>query len=112
MTFKKGRNEPNINDVPSEFITDSLLEAYVKIGKGLWLDKVCKENGRDKLSILKRVIDSGIEHLDPVFGNHFSKEVADYAAFVYESKNQREWSSYVQKYKVKFERLGLNEYLF
>ncbi|WP_264525572.1 polymer-forming cytoskeletal protein [Flavobacterium sp. N502536] len=111
-TFKKGRNEPNINDVPSEFITDSLLEAYVKIGKGLWLDKVCKENGRDKISILKRVIDSGIEHLDPVFGNHFSKEVADYAAFVYESKNQREWSSYVQKYKVKFERLGLNEYLF
>ncbi|WP_291287198.1 polymer-forming cytoskeletal protein [Flavobacterium sp.] len=111
-TFKKGRNEPNINDVPSEFMTDSLLEAYVKIGKGLWLDKVCKENGKDKLSILKRVIDSGIEYLDPVFGNHFSKEVADYAAFVYESKNQREWSSYVQKYKVKFERLGLNEYLF
>jgi len=110
-TFKNGKHEPNINDVPPEFITDSLLEEYVKIGKGLWLDKACKENGKDKLSILKRVIDSGIENLDAVFGNHFSKEVVDYAAAIYNNETHKpKWNNYVQKYKVKFERLGLNEY--
>ncbi|MEO6178101.1 MAG: polymer-forming cytoskeletal protein [Flavobacterium circumlabens] len=107
-TFINSKNEPNITDVPAAFITDSLLEEYVKIGKGLWMDKVCKENGKDKLSILKRVIDSGIECLDNIFGNHFSKETAEYAFSVY--KSQEEWNKYVQKYKVKFERLGLNEY--
>jgi len=111
-TFKNGKHEPNINDIPSEFITENLLEEYVKIGKGLWLDKVCKENGIDKLTILKRVIDSGIENLDPVFGNHFSKEVADYSASVYNNEeNIEEWNNYVRKYKVKFERLDLNNYL-
>jgi len=111
-TFKNGKHEPNINDVPSEFITENLLEEYVKIGKGLWLDKVCKENGIDKSTILKQVIDSGIENLDPVFGNHFSKEIADYSASVYDNENHKEkWNNYIQKYKVKFERLGLNEYL-
>ncbi|MGE6356593.1 polymer-forming cytoskeletal protein [Flavobacterium sp. NPDC079362] len=111
-TFKNGKNEPNINDVPSEFITDSLLEEYVKIGKGLWLDKVCKENRKDKLAILKRVIDSGIENLDAIFGNHFSQEVADYAVAIYNNeKYKTEWNKYVQKYKVKFVRLGSSEYL-
>lgn len=111
-TFKNGKHEPNINDVPSEFITESLLEEYVKIGKGLWLDKVCKENGKDKLSILKGVIDSGIQYLENVFGNHFSKEVVDYAATIYNNENHKQdWNNYVLKYKVKFERLELNEYL-
>ncbi|WP_316635812.1 polymer-forming cytoskeletal protein [uncultured Flavobacterium sp.] len=108
-TFENGKHEPNINDVPSEFITENLLKEYVKIGKGLWLDKVCKENGIDKLTILKQVIDSGIENLDPVFGNHFSKETVEYAFSVY--KNQEDWNNYVHKYKVKFERLELNNYL-
>ncbi|MBF4517306.1 polymer-forming cytoskeletal protein [Flavobacterium sp. ANB] len=108
--FKNGKHEPNITDVPSEFITENLLEEYVKISKGLWLDKVCKENGIDKLTILKRVIDSGIESLDSVFGNHFSKEVADYSASVYDNESQREkWNNYIEKYKVKFERLGLSD---
>ncbi|WP_428231047.1 polymer-forming cytoskeletal protein [Flavobacterium sp.] len=111
-TFKNGKHEPNINDVPSEFITESLLEEYVKIGKGLWLDKVCKENGKDKLFILKRVIDSGINNLDAVFGNHFSEEIVKYASSIYNNENQKEeWNNYVQKYKVKFERLELNDYL-
>ncbi|CAA9198765.1 polymer-forming cytoskeletal protein [Flavobacterium collinsii] len=106
-TFKKGKHEPNINDVPSEFITDSLLAAYVKIGKGLWLDKICKENEKDKLSILKSVIDSGIQHLDTIFGNHFSKEVVDYATSVYDYEiYKEEWNAYVVKYKQKFERIG------
>lgn len=110
-TFKNGKHEPDINDVPSEFITDSLLEEYVKIGKGLWLDKVCKENGKEKLTILKQVIDSGIENLDAVFGSHFSKEAVDYAAAIYNNEtHKQEWNSYVQKYKTKFERMGLNEY--
>ncbi|MFH6997609.1 polymer-forming cytoskeletal protein [Flavobacterium sp. FlaQc-57] len=111
ITFKNGKHEPSINDVPSEFITESLLEEYVKIGKGLWLDKACKENEIDKLVVLKRVIDSGIKNTDAVFGNHFSKEVVDYAAFVYDNEEfKNEWKNYIQKYKVKFERLGLNEY--
>jgi len=111
-TFKNGKHEPNINDIPSEFITNSLLEEYVKIGKGLWLDKVCKENGKDKLSILKRIVDAGIENLDAIFGNHFSKEIVDYAAAIYNNENHKQgWNNYVQKYKVKFERLELNEYL-
>jgi len=111
-TFKNGKHEPDINDVPSEFITDSLLEEYVKIGKGLWLDKVCKENGKDKLSILKRIVDAGIENLDAIFGNHFSKEIVDYAAAISNNENHKQgWNNYVQKYKVKFERLELNEYL-
>lgn len=112
-TFKNGKHEPNINDVPSEFITDYLLEEYVKFSKGLWLDKVCKENGKDKLAILKRIVDDGIANLDAIFGNHFSKEIVDYAASVYNNdKYKQEWNNYVKVYKVKFERLDLNEDLF
>ncbi|UTN04961.1 polymer-forming cytoskeletal protein [Flavobacterium bizetiae] len=110
LVFKNGKHQPDINDVPSEFITETLLEEYVKIGKGLWLDKACKENGIDKLQVLKHVIDSGIQYLDNIFGNHFSKEIVEYAFSIY--KNQEDWNNYVQKYKVKFERLELNEYLF
>lgn len=109
LVFKNGKHQPDINDVPSEFITETLLQEYVKIGKGLWLDKTCKENGIDKLQVLKHVIDSGIQYLDNVFGNHFSKEIVEYAFSIY--KNHEDWNNYVQKYKVKFERLGLNEYL-
>ncbi|CAA9203014.1 hypothetical protein FLA105534_04376 [Flavobacterium bizetiae] len=109
LVFKNGKHQPDINDVSSEFITETLLQEYLKIGKGLWLDKTCKENGIDKLQVLKHVIDSGIQYLDNVFGNHFSKEIVDYAFSIY--KNQEGWSNYVQKYKVKFERLELNEYL-
>ncbi|RXM48481.1 polymer-forming cytoskeletal protein [Flavobacterium sp. YO12] len=109
LVFKNGKHEPDINDVPSRFITENLLAEYVKIGKGLWLDKACKQNGIDKLQVLKQVIDSGIEYLDNIFGNHFSKETVDYAFSVY--KNQEDWNKYVQKYKPKFERIGLNEYL-
>ncbi|MHC0439285.1 polymer-forming cytoskeletal protein [Flavobacterium sp. 3-210] len=109
LVFKNGRYEPDINDVPSQFITENLLVEYVKIGKGLWLDKACKATGIDKLQVLKQVIDSGIEYLDNIFGNHFSKETVDYAFSVY--KNQEDWNKYFQKYKQKFERLGLNEYL-
>ncbi|OXA98930.1 hypothetical protein B0A75_12745 [Flavobacterium oncorhynchi] len=109
LVFKNGKHEPDINDVPSRFITENLLAEYVKIGKGLWLDKASKQNGIDKLHILKQVIDSGIEYLDTIFGNHFSKETVDYAFSVY--KNQEDWNKYVQKYKPKFERIGLNEYL-
>lgn len=107
--FKHTTFEPNITDIPSRFITENLLVEYVKSGKGLWLDKTCKENGIDKLHILNRVIDSGIEYLDNIFANHFSKETVEYAFSVY--KNQEEWSQYIQKYKQKFERLGLNQYL-
>jgi hypothetical protein len=107
--FKNGKHEPNINDVPSQFITESLLEEYVKIGKGLWLDKACKENKTDKLVILKRVIDSGIKSLDTIFANHCSKEVVDYATAIYNNDAYKEeWNSYVQKYKYKFDRLGLD----
>ena len=109
LVFKNGKHQPYINDVPSQFITENLLVEYVKIGKGLWLDKACKENGIDKLKVLKQVIDSGIEYLDNIFGNHFSKETVDYAFSVY--KNQEDWNKYVQKYKLKFERIGLNGYL-
>lgn len=105
LVFKNGKHQPDINDVPSQFITETLLEEYVKIGKGLWLDKTCKENGIDKLQVLKQVIDSGIQYLDNIFGNHFSKETVEYAFSIY--KNHKDWNTYVQKYKVKFERLGL-----
>jgi len=106
LVFKNGRHEPDINDVPSKFITKSLLEDYVKIGKGLWLDKACKASGIDKLEVLKQAIDFGIEYLDTIFGNHFSQETADYAASVYDNETHKEeWAKYVQKYKNKFERL-------
>jgi len=106
LVFKNGKHEPDINDVSSQFITENLLVEYVKIGKGLWLDKACKGSGIDKLQILKKVIDSGIEYLNNIFGNHFSQETVDYAALVYDNEVFKEtWNNYVQKYKQKFERL-------
>lgn len=106
LVFKNGKYEPDINDVPSLFITAGLLVEYVKIGKGLWLDKACKQSGIDKLMVLKQVIDSGIEYLENIFGNHFNKEVADYAASLYDNEIYKEkWNAYVVKYKQKFERL-------
>lgn len=106
LVFKNGKHEPNITDVPSQFVTENLLVEYVKISKGLWLDKVCKENRIDKLAILKKVIDSGIVYLEHIFGNHFSQETVDYATSIYDNTAFKEtWNSYVQKYKQKFERL-------
>ncbi|MNS18398.1 hypothetical protein D3C86_663920 [compost metagenome] len=106
LVFKNGKHEPDMNDVPSPFITENLLIEYVKIGKGLWLDKACKQNGIDKFQVLKQVIDSGIEYLDNIFGNHFGQETVDYAALVYDNEAFKEtWNNYVQKYKQKFERL-------
>ena len=107
LVFKNGKHEPDINDVPLQFITKSLLVEYVKLGKGLWLDKACKGNGIDKLDVLKLVIKSGVEYLENIFGNHFSQETADYAALVYDNESFKViWNNYVQKYKHKFERLG------
>ncbi|AXB55650.1 bactofilin family protein [Flavobacterium fluviale] len=109
LVFKNGKYEPDLNDVYSQFITKNLLVEYIKIGGSLRFDKVCEIKEIDKLLILKTVIDSGIQYLDNIFGNHFSKETVEYAFSVY--KDQKEWNKYVQKYRQKFEPLGLNEYL-
>jgi len=109
LVFKNGKYEPDLNDVYSQFITENLLVEYIKIGGSLRFDKVCEIKEIDKLLILKTVIDSGIQYLDNIFGNHFSKETVEYAFSVY--KDQKEWNKYVQKYRQKFEPLGLNEYL-
>jgi len=109
LVIKNSKDEPDLNDIYSRFITENLLVEYIKIGGSLRFDKVCEIKEIDKLLILKTVIDSRIQYLDNIFGNHFSKDTVEYAFSVY--KDQEGWNKYVQKYRQKFEELGLNEYL-
>lgn len=104
--MKNSLNEPDIQNVPFSFITKSLLVEYVKLGRGLFLDKTCKANAIDKLEILYKVIDSGVDYLENIFGYHCSKETLEYATKLYNIPEYKEqWNYYSEKYKTKLDRL-------
>lgn len=106
--FTNSRSEPDINDVPVNFITEDLLVQYVMLGKGLWLDKAGKENNISKTNVIKRVLDAGIEHVDAILANHCSREAFDYAQSRYsQSVHQEEWEKYLNKYRNKLGRIGV-----
>ncbi|SHF27295.1 polymer-forming cytoskeletal protein [Pedobacter caeni] len=106
--FTNSRSEPDINDVPVNFITEDLLVQYVMLGKGLWLDKACKENNISKSIVINSVIDAGIEHVDVILANHCSREAFDHAQSRYhQSADQGEWKKYLSKYRNKLGRIGI-----
>jgi hypothetical protein len=94
--------------VPAAFITEDLLVRYVMLGKGLWLDKACTENGLSKIGVIKKVIDAGISHIDTIFANHCSREAFDYAQLLYNKPAyQSEWDKYMNTYRNKLGRIGV-----
>lgn len=106
--FTNSKSEPDINDVPVPFITEDLLMKYLMLGKGLWLDKACKENKINKIAIIKRVIDAGITYVDTIFANHCSQEAFDYAKLRYDGPGyQQDWNAYINKYRNKLGRIGI-----
>ncbi|WP_342331290.1 polymer-forming cytoskeletal protein [Pedobacter sp. FW305-3-2-15-E-R2A2] len=106
--FSNSRTQPDINEVPAAFITEDLLVRYVMLGKGLWLDKACTENGLSKIGVIKKVIDAGISHIDTIFANHCSREAFDYAQLLYNKPAyQSEWDKYMNTYRNKLGRIGV-----
>ncbi|MFL9481644.1 hypothetical protein ACI6Q2_02625 [Chitinophagaceae bacterium LWZ2-11] len=106
--FKNYKYQPDIQAVPKRFMTEEFLIEYVKMGKGLYLDKCCTENNISKTKVLTGAMDAGIEYLDNMFANHCSKEVFDYASKLYNNnEHQQEWNEYIEKYRSKLSRLGL-----
>lgn len=103
--MKNSRFEPDMTDVPASFITPALLVAYLKLGKGLYLDKVCKTHGLNKQEILFTVIDDGVEWVDCIFSHHCSKETIAYAKQRYDNEvYAKEWADYMTKFREKLER--------
>ncbi|MBN9298146.1 MAG: polymer-forming cytoskeletal protein [Filimonas sp.] len=107
--LKNSVHQPDINDVPAIFITKSLLVQYVLMGKGLWLDKACKENDIDKTDVIAGAIATGIDSLDNIFSNHCSADAFNYAARLYnKAEYAQTWSSYMDKYRNKLKRIGID----
>ncbi|WP_306350106.1 polymer-forming cytoskeletal protein [Flavobacterium sp. '19STA2R22 D10 B1'] len=103
--MKNRSYEPNIQEVPEAFITKNLLVEYVKMGKGLFLDKICKEKAIDKIEILKAVVDEDIKSLDLIFSHHCSAEMIEYALQYYDTDlNKEKLNQYLEKYKTKLSR--------
>lgn len=97
--------EPNILDVPEVFVTKSLLVSYVKLGKGLYLDKICKKVQLSKQDILFKVVDDSVDWLPTIFSYHCSKELIAYAKERYANGAQAALlNKYLEDFKEKLLR--------
>ncbi|MBB5638023.1 hypothetical protein HDE68_003949 [Pedobacter cryoconitis] len=100
-------NESEMSDVPSQFITEELLIDYVKLGRGLWLDKYCEIANVSKITVLTKALDSGIRFIEEIWGFHFREEVYLYAKRLYDNEeHQTAWNKYVEKFQKKIDRLS------
>jgi hypothetical protein len=100
-------NESEMSDVPPQFITEELLTDYVKLGRGLWLDKYCEIANVSKITVLLKALDSGIEYIAQVWGFHFREEVYLYAKKLYNNQeNETIWNKYAEKFQKKIDRLS------
>ncbi|MCX2454215.1 hypothetical protein OQX61_23290 [Pedobacter sp. PLR] len=99
-------NESQMSNVPDEFITEELLIAYVKLGRGLWLDKYCEIANVSKNTVLFKALDSGITAINEIWGFHFQEVVYLYAKDLYNNEeNEEAWNSYVEKFQKKIDRI-------
>jgi hypothetical protein len=100
-------NESEMSDVPAQFITEELLVDYVKLGRGLWLDKYCEVANVSKITILLKALDSGIGYMEQIWGFHFREEVYHYARKLYNNpENETTWNKYVEKFQKKIDRIS------
>lgn len=99
-------NDSEMDNVPEQFITEELLIDYVKLGRGLWLDKYCEIANVSKITVLLKALDSGIEYIEQIWGFHFRQEVYDYAKKLYGNKQyESAWNNYAAKFQKKIDRL-------
>ncbi|AMP98301.1 hypothetical protein AY601_1384 [Pedobacter cryoconitis] len=99
-------NDSEMDNVPEQFITEELLIDYVKLGRGLWLDKYCEIANVSKITVLLKALDSGIEYIEQIWGFHFRQEVYDYAKKLYDHKQyESAWNNYAAKFQKKIDRL-------
>ncbi|MBV8251326.1 MAG: polymer-forming cytoskeletal protein [Chitinophaga sp.] len=95
-----------IEYVPATFITVDLLVAYVKIGRGAWLDRYCESNNISKQQVLHQVIDSGFESLEPIFNWHLSTDTYQYAKAKYDTQAFRaDWDGLIARFERKVKRV-------
>ncbi|MBB5621175.1 hypothetical protein HDE69_002228 [Pedobacter cryoconitis] len=100
-------NDSEMDNVPERFITEELLVDYVKLGRGLWLDKYCEIAKVSKITVLLKALDSGIDYIEQIWGFHFREEVYHYAKKLYDNKQQEStWNKYTEKFQKKIERLS------
>ncbi|MGY0036141.1 hypothetical protein [Pedobacter sp. NJ-S-72] len=100
-------NESEMSDVPPQFMTEELLIDYVKLGRGLWLDKYCEIANVSKITVLLKALDSGIEYIEEIWGFHFREEVYLYAKKLYDNQeNETIWNKYAEKFQRKIDRLS------
>ncbi len=97
--------EPNILDVSEVFVTKSLLVAYVKLGKGLYLDKICKKVQLSKQDILFKVVDDSVDWLPTIFSYHCSTALIAYAKERYANGAEATvLNKYLEDFKEKLQR--------
>ncbi|KIO77744.1 hypothetical protein TH53_07375 [Pedobacter lusitanus] len=100
-------NESEMQAVPPHLITEELLIDYVKLGRGLWLDKYCQLADVSKITVLFKALDSGIESIEEIWGFHFQEAVYLYAKKLYNNaEHELTWSKYVEKFQQKIDRLA------
>lgn len=101
-------NKQQMENVPLDFITEELLVEYVKEGRGLWLDRYCKQAEISKEVVLFKVLDAGITYIENIWGFHFQPAVYFYAKDLYDKPAYAvQWAEYVQRFKAKIDRLDL-----
>ncbi|SEW54067.1 DUF4116 domain-containing protein [Chitinophaga arvensicola] len=99
-------NDYEMQYVPAAMISEDLLVAYVKVGRGAYLDKYCNEGGVSKARVLERVVEDGPAYLENLFGWHLSPAVYNAAQQQYDNDTyQREWQAITQRYATKIDRV-------
>lgn len=100
-------NESEMANVPEQFITEELLIDYVKLDRGLWLDKYCEIAKVPKITVLLKALDSGIDYIEQIWGFHFREEVYHYAKKLYDNEeHESDWNKYIAKFQKKIDRLS------
>lgn len=100
------RDDREMLYVPPALVSEDLLVAYVKVGRGAFLDKYCTGSGVSKARVLERVVEDGPEYLEHLFGWHLSPAVYDAAQKQYDNDTWRnEWIAINERYGPKINRI-------
>lgn len=89
------------------WLSEDLLVAYVKVGRGAFLDKYCQQGSVSKSRVLERVLEDGVAHLDNLFAWHLSAVVYEAAQKMYDNDAHRAaWNEVAERHAHKMARFN------
>jgi hypothetical protein len=98
--------DQQIQYLSPEWLSEDLLVAYVKVGRGAFLDKYCQQGNVSKSRVLERVLEDGVAHLDNLFCWHLSATVYEAAQKMYDRAEYRAaWDEVAARYAHKIARV-------